>query len=254
MRVLVIIPTYNERENIQSLGEAVLAQDERIDLLIVDDGSPDGTGDLVDAMAAESSRVRVIHRAAKQGLGTAYVAGFGYALAHGYDRVVEMDADYSHRPEDLPQLIAAADDADVVVGSRNVPGGRAEDWSWLRHFVSKGGSIYARLLLGIPVKDCTSGFKCFRSAAIALLDLPALRSNGYAFQVEVNHACATAGLRFAEVPIVFPDRVRGQSKMSWRIAVEAAWLVLRLRLGITRAPLLRLSATPSLDVSSGHTP
>jgi len=254
VRVLVIIPTYNERENIESLAADVLAQGERIDLLVVDDGSPDGTGDLADALARKLHRVHVIHRAAKQGLGTAYVAGFQYALAHGYDRVIEMDADYSHRPEDLPRLIAASDEADVVVGSRNVPGGRAEDWSFLRHLVSKGGSLYARMLLGIPIKDCTSGFKCFRRAAIELLDLPALRSNGYAFQVEVNHACAQAGLRFAEVPIVFPDRTRGQSKMSWHIAVEAAWLVLRIRLGITRAPLLQLPATPSLDVFPGRTP
>jgi len=253
MRALVIIPTYNERENIQSLVQAVLAQDERIDVLVVDDGSPDSTGQIADAMAAESGRVHVIHRAGKLGLGTAYVAGFQYALAHRYDRVLEMDADYSHRPEDLPRLIAASEQADVVVGSRNVPGGRAEDWSPLRHFVSKGGSLYARLLLGIPIKDCTSGFKCFHRAAIELLDLPALRSNGYAFQVEVNHACAQAGLRFAEVPIVFPDRTRGQSKMSWRIAVEAAWLVLRLRLGFARPPLLQIPATPSLDVSPGQT-
>ena len=251
MRVLVIIPTYNERENIESLVAAVLAQDERIDVLVVDDGSPDGTGEIANKMARQSSRVHVFHRVAKQGLGTAYVAGFRYALARRYDRVVEMDADFSHRPEDLSRLIAASDDADVVVGSRNVPGGRAEGWSFLRHVVSKGGSLYARLLLGIPIKDCTSGFKCFRRAAIELLDLPALRSNGYAFQVEVNHACAQAGLRFAEVPIVFPDRARGRSKMSWHIAVEAAWLVMRLRLGITRAPLLHLPATPSLDVSSG---
>jgi dolichol-phosphate mannosyltransferase len=254
MRALVIIPTFNERENIESLGDAVLAQDERIDLLIVDDGSPDGTGDIADAMVRASGRVHVLHRAGKQGLGTAYVAGFQYALAHRYDLVIEMDADYSHRPEDLPRLIAASDAADVVVGSRNVPGGRAEDWSWLRHLVSKGGSLYARLLLGIAIKDCTSGFKCFRRGAIELLDLPALRSNGYAFQVEVNHACSQAGLRMVEVPIVFPDRVRGRSKMSWHIAAEAAWLVLRLRLGITRAPLLQLPAAPSLGVSSGRTP
>jgi len=254
VRVLVIIPTFNERENIESLAGAVLGQDERIDLLIVDDGSPDGTGEIADGIASRTDRVHILHRAGKQGLGTAYVAGFRYALTHGYDRIVEMDADYSHRPEDLAPLIAASDRADVVIGSRNVPGGRAEDWSLLRHFVSKGGSLYARLLLGLPVKDCTSGFKCFRRGAIELLDLPALRSNGYAFQVEVNHACAQAGLAFAEVPIVFPDRTRGQSKMSWHIAVEAAWLVLRLRLGITRPPLLKLPATPSLDVSPGRTP
>jgi dolichol-phosphate mannosyltransferase len=238
MRTLVIIPTFNERENVAPLVGAVLAVDRSLDVLVVDDGSPDGTGAIADALAAESAgRVRVLHRAGKQGLGTAYVAGFRIALAEGYERVVEMDADFSHRPEDLPRLLAAADTADVVIGSRNVPGGRVVGWSARRHLISKGGSRAARLVLGLPVHDCTSGFKCFRRAALAALDLDAIRSNGYAFQVEVNYACARAGLRLAEVPIVFPDRQRGRSKMSGRIVAEAALLLVRLRLGLARAPL-----------------
>ena len=243
MSTLVIIPTYNERENLEPLVRAVLDQDPSIEALVVDDGSPDGTGDLADALARELGRVHVLHRSGKQGLGRAYVAGFRYALDHGYDRVMEMDADFSHRPQDLPSLLEASEAADVVVGSRNIVGGRAENWSALRHFISKGGSVYARLLLRLPIHDCTSGFKCFRRSALALLDLDALKSNGYAFQVEVNYACTRAGLRFAEVPIVFPDRQKGVSKMSWRIAVEAAVLVMQLCLGLRPPPLLKQSVT-----------
>lgn len=237
MRCLVVMPTYNERDNLPPLIEAVLAVDPAIDVFVVDDASPDGTGDVADALARENRRVRVLHRAGKQGLGTAYVAGFQHALANGYDRVVEMDADFSHRPEDLPRLLAAADDADLVIGSRNIPGGRAVGWSPLRHIVSKGGSLAARLVLGLPVRDCTSGFKCFRRQALQKLDLDQIRSNGYAFQVEVNYACARAGLRLAEVPIIFPDRRYGQSKMSGRIFAEAGLLLLRLRLGLAKVPL-----------------
>ncbi len=238
MQTLVIIPTYNERENLERLARAILATDGTLDILVVDDGSPDGTGAVADELARDTPRVHVLHRSGKQGLGTAYAAGFRYALTHGYERVIEMDADFSHRPQDLPGLLRAAEFADVVIGSRNVPGGRAVGWSPLRHLISKGGSLYARLLLGLPIHDCTSGFKCFRRSALEVLDLDALRSNGYAFQVEVNHACTVAGLRFAEVPIVFPDRERGRSKMSWHIVVEASWLVLRLRLGLSRPPLV----------------
>ncbi|HZT08007.1 MAG TPA: polyprenol monophosphomannose synthase [Chloroflexota bacterium] len=238
MSALVIIPTFNERDNLPALVEAILSLDAGLHVLIVDDGSPDGTGEIADRLARETGRVSVLKRSGKQGLGTAYVAGFRYALSHDFDLVVEMDADFSHRPEDLPRLIAAAKEADVVIGSRNVPGGRVVGWSPLRQLVSKGGSIYARLLLGLPVADCTSGFKCFRRSALQILDLDALRSNGYAFQVEVNFACAQAGLRFAEVPIVFPDRARGKSKMSWHIAAEAAWLVLRFRMGLSQPPIL----------------
>ena len=229
VRTLVIIPTYNERANLESLIRAVLATDPGIDILVVDDSSPDGTGALAEALAKETGRVRVLHRAGKQGLGTAYLAGFRFGLGHGYDRLVEMDADFSHRPEDLPRLLRAAETADVVVGSRNVPGGQVEGWSWLRQLISRGGSLYARLLLGLSVQDCTSGFKCFRREALARLSLDQVRSNGYAFQVEMNYLCQQAGLRIVEVPIVFPDRAAGRSKMSWRIVLEAALLVWRLR-------------------------
>ena len=208
MRALVVIPTYNERENLEPLVRAVLAPP-AADVLVVDDASPDGTGDLADALARETGRVSVLTGRASR----AWARPTSPASATpspAATTVVEMDADFSHRPEDLPRLLhAAADGADVVIGSRNVPGGRIVGWSPLRHAISKGGSRYARLLLGLPVRDCTSGFKCFRRRALEALDLDALRSNGYAFQVEVNYACARAGLRLAEVPIVFPDRTRG---------------------------------------------
>lgn len=235
LHAIVILPTYNERENLHLLLPAILDIDPGLDVLIVDDNSPDGTGDQADEIASRESRIKVLHRAGKYGLGTAYVAGFGYALGLNYDYIVEMDADFSHRPEDLPYLLAAAANADVVVGSRNVPGGRTVGWHWIRRCVSRGGSMYARLLLRLPIKDCTSGFKCFSRSALASLDLEHLLSNGYAFQVEVNHACHKAGLTFAEVPITFPERSAGKSKMTAGIAFEAALLVLRLRLGLVRA-------------------
>lgn len=235
MHALVVLPTYNERKNLSRLLPAILEVDPDLDLLVIDDNSPDGTGEEADRLAAMNSRVKVVHRARKSGLGTAYVAGFSYALSRGYDHVVEMDADFSHRPEDLPTLLSAAANADVVIGSRNVPGGTVIGWSWIRRFVSRGGSWYARLVLQLPVRDCTSGFKCFSRFALAHLDIDHLVSNGYAFQVEVNHACNQAGLKLVEVPITFPDRDAGHSKMTPAIAFEAAWLVLRLRFGIVRA-------------------
>ena len=239
MRSLVIVPTYNEKENLPRLVPAILYVHPDLDLLVVDDNSPDGTGRLAEELAAASDgRLHVLHRPGKLGLGTAYVAGFAWALAHGYDRIVEMDADFSHRPQDLPALLAAADRADVVIGSRNIPGGRTVGWSWVRNMISKGGSLYARLLLGLPVRDCTGGFKCLSREALERLDLENLLSNGYAFQVEVNYACAKAGLRFAEVPITFNDRTAGKSKMSVAIAVEAAALVLRLKLGVAQPAVL----------------
>ena len=242
MRSLVIIPTYNEKENLPRLVPAILGIEPDLDVLVVDDNSPDGTGEIAEALADEAEgRVHVLHRPGKLGLGTAYVAGFTYALAHGYDRIVEMDADFSHRPEDLPSLLEAASNADVVIGSRNIPGGRTVGWSWVRNFISKGGSLYARLLLGLSIRDCTGGFKCLSRAALQRLDLANLLSNGYAFQVEVNYACAQAGLRFAEVPIVFNDRTAGRSKMSAGIAIEAAALVLRLKLGVAQAAVLPVS-------------
>ncbi|MDB5074233.1 MAG: undecaprenyl-phosphate mannosyltransferase [Chloroflexi bacterium] len=229
MKPLVIIPTYNERANVTHLIASVLGVDPSIDVLVVDDSSPDGTGELADDLAMGNRRVKVLHRQGKLGLGTAYITGFKYALARDYDRVVEMDADFSHRPEDLPQLLATSENADVVIGSRSVAGGRTENWSWLRRSISKGGSLYARYMLRLPILDCTSGFKCFRREVLQALDLDAVNSNGFGFQVEMNHLCNAAGFRFAEVPIVFPDRIAGESKMSYKIFGEAATLVWRLR-------------------------
>jgi len=232
-RTLVVIPTYNERDNLPRLLPEVLAVDPSLDVLIVDDASPDGTGDIADGIALGDARIRVLHREGKLGLGTAYLAGFADALVRGYARVVEMDADFSHRPADLPRLLeatAGADAAHVAIGSRLIPGGQVVGWSALRHTVSKGGSLLARLVLGLPVRDCTSGFKCFRREALEMLDLASLRSNGFAFQVEVNYACTYAGLQLVEVPITFRDRTQGASKMSWHIVAEAIWILLALRL------------------------
>jgi dolichol-phosphate mannosyltransferase len=245
MRTLVAIPTYNERENLPLLVEAIKNVDREVDVLIIDDNSPDGTGQVADEIASTDPRIRVLHRPEKLGLGTAYVSGFRHALANRYDRVVEMDADFSHRPVDLSRLLEAAATADLVIGSRNVRGGKVVGWSPLRRMISRGGSLYARLVLGIPVRDCTGGFKCLTRRALSHLDLDLLQSNGYAFQVEVNYACYRAGMRIVEVPIVFPDRVRGKSKMSLQIMIEAALLVLRLRLGITRPAISVLSPTAS---------
>ena len=229
-RGVVVIPTYNERENLGRLVSEVLGVRADLDVLIVDDNSPDGTGDLADVLAGTEPRVGVLHRTQKDGLGSAYLAGFRRALTGSYDYVAQMDADFSHRVEDLPGLIAAMERADVAIGSRSVAGGGALDRSPLRRLVSAGGSAYARLLLGLPVRDCTGGFKCFRRDALLRVDLNAVRSKGYAFQVEMNHLCHRAGLRLVEVPILFPDRVAGRSKMTWRIFVEGWAAVIRLRL------------------------
>ena len=254
-RTLVVVPTYNERENLALLTPRVLAIDERIDVLIVDDNSTDGTGAIADQLAQAEPRVLVLHRAGKLGLGTAYVAGFKLGLDRGYSRLVEMDADFSHRPADLARLLEATEDggADVAIGSRLVSGGRVIGWSALRHGVSQGGSLFARAILGIPVRDCTSGFKCFRRAALEQVDLDGLRSTGFAFQVEVNHACAQAGLSLVEVPIVFEDRRRGTSKMSWRVVVEAVRIVLWLRLG-RRQALHRTGGTFASALQHGSRP
>lgn len=228
----MISPTFNERENLALLVPAVLAVRPDIDVLVIDDASPDGTGELADEMAAAEPRVHVMHRAGKLGLGTAFVQGFRWALEKGYDRVVDMDADLSHRPEDLPAILAASDaGAGLVVGSRNMPGGRVEGWSWVRKLISRWGSFYARTLLRLPLRDCTSGYKCLSRQALESIDVGRLQSNGYAFNVEINHLCHRAGVRLAEVPIVFPDRVAGKSKMTLGIIREAAVLVLRWRLG-----------------------
>ncbi len=232
-RSLVILPTYNERENIERIVEAVLAQAADIDVLVVDDNSPDGTGQLADQLAATyGARVHVLHRAGKLGLGTAYIQGFLWALARAYEYMFEMDADFSHEPADLLRLRAAVAEGqgDVAVGSRWVPGGGTRNWSWLRTFISRGGSIYSRVILGIPVEDLTSGFKCFARHVLDALDLNSVRSNGYAFQVEMNYRCVLGGFRIVEVPIVFVDRRVGRSKMGGHIVLEAMRVVLALRL------------------------
>lgn len=229
VRAIVVIPTYNERETIVPLVHQVLDATSDADVLIVDDGSPDGTGDLADQLAGDDSRVSVIHRDGKLGFASAYREGFQHALDHGYDVVAQMDADFSHRPEDLPRLLDGARDADVVVGSRNVPGGRTENWPLVRTLVSRGGSLYTRAMLRLPIRDCTSGFKCIRRDALAAIDMRQVTSAGFGFQVEMNYYLHRAGKRMAEVPIVFPDRTAGESKMSKGIFLEALRLVWRLR-------------------------
>jgi dolichol-phosphate mannosyltransferase len=231
----LILPTYNEAENVQAIvtaaGEVLSsAAPEGFRVLVVDDGSPDGTGRLADALAAEHVWVEVLHRAEKNGIGPAYLAGFRHALERGAGYVMEMDSDFSHDPADLARLLAAVHEgADLALGSRYVPGGGVRDWGLVRRFISEGGSMYARLVLGLRVRDLTGGFKCFRREVLEAIQFDDVRSQGYAFQVELTYRAVQAGFRVVEVPIVFRDRQRGQSKMSWRIAAEAMWLVPRLR-------------------------
>jgi dolichol-phosphate mannosyltransferase len=226
-----VVPTYNERENLAPLVSAVLSQGEMFDVLVVDDNSPDGTGDLADELAAGSARVHVLHRAGRMGLGTAYVAGFRHGLAAGYDYLFEMDADFSHDPAYLPRLLERiADGYDVAIGSRNIPGGGVVNWPLGRRLLSRGGSLYAGFILGLSVTDATGGFKCFKREVLEAIDLGALRSNGYAFQIEVSYRCQQLGFRIGEVPIIFADRVLGGSKMSRKIVLEAVGMVWKLRL------------------------
>ena len=231
-RSLVVLPTYNEKENVAAIVTAILGQSDDFDVLVVDDNSPDGTGHIVDRLAETEPRVHAMHRAEKRGLGTAYIAGFEWALARDYAYVFEMDADFSHDPADLVRLRAPliGGRADAAVGSRWVPGGGTRNWSFLRKFISRGGSFYSRVILGVPVQDLTSGFKCFDRHVLEHLDLHTVRSNGYAFQVEMNYRCFLRGFRVAEVPIVFVDRRVGKSKMGSHIVTEAMLVVMRLRL------------------------
>jgi dolichol-phosphate mannosyltransferase len=231
----LILPTYNEAENVQAIvrasGEVLAAAaPEGYRVLVVDDGSPDGTGALADELAGEHDWVEVLHRTEKNGIGPAYLAGFGHALQRGAGYVMEMDSDFSHDPADLARLLAAVrGGADLALGSRYVPGGGVRDWGLLRRFVSEGGSTYARLVLGLKVRDLTGGFKCFRREVLEAIHFGSVRSQGYAFQVELTYRAVQAGFRVVEVPIVFRDREYGHSKMSWRIAAEAMWLVPLLR-------------------------
>jgi dolichol-phosphate mannosyltransferase len=232
----LILPTFDEAENIELIVDAALgvlraAAPEGFRILVVDDSSPDGTGRIADRLAAAHPEVEVLHRTERTGLGPAYLAGFAHALGHGAGYVFEMDADFSHDPADLARLLAAVRDggADVALGSRYVPGGAVADWGVLRRIVSHGGSLYARLVLGLPVRDLTGGFKCFRAEVLEAIDLPTVRAHGYAFQVELTNRAVRRGFRVVEVPITFRDRLRGKSKMSARIALEAMFLVPRLR-------------------------
>ncbi len=227
---LIVMPTYNERDNVRGIAERLLEALPSTDLLFVDDHSPDGTGEILDAMAAAQPRIHVMHRAGKLGLGTAYVEGFGWGLARGYDYLFEMDADGSHDPRYLPQLLALAEDgADVVVGSRWVPGGGTENWGLGRQVLSRGGSFYARTILGVELRDVTAGFMCWRRAALEAIDLSSITSNGYSFQIEMKYRALRRGLRVVETPIVFVDRRVGQSKMSRAIFVEGLLKVWGLR-------------------------
>ena len=225
---VVCLPTYNERENLEPMLRALAGKGVRV--LVVDDNSPDGTGELADRLADELDYVGVLHRERKEGLGPAYLAGFRRALADGADLVLEMDCDFSHDPNDVPRLIAAAQDADLVLGSRYVAGGAVGNWGVVRRLVSAGGSWYARVLLGAPVRDLTGGFKCYRRKVLETIDLDAIESKGYAFQIETTFRALRAGFRVAEIPIRFVDREAGGSKMSKAIVLEAIWKVPALRL------------------------
>ena len=231
MKTLIIIPTYNELENLRPLLQEIFSYAPKTDVLIVDDNSPDGTGKLADEIHNENPQVHVLHRAGKLGLGTAYIAGFKYAVAHGYDAAFEMDADFSHDPRYLPDFLKAIEHADLVIGSRYIPGGGTPNWSFLRRFISGGGNIFARFMLGIPVQDCTAGFRCYRRQVLESIDLDTIQSQGYAFQVEMAYRVMRQGFKIVETPIVFMDRRIGKSKMSRKIVIEAFIYVLRARFG-----------------------
>ena len=251
--VWLVIPTYNEAENVDrivraSADELARAAPGAFRILIVDDNSPDGTGKLADALASELEVVEVLHRERKSGLGQAYLAGFTHALAGGAERVIEMDADFSHDPRYLPVLLRASEQADLVLGSRYVSGGGVRDWGLARRLISRGGGAYARAILGVGVRDLTGGFKCIRRAVLEGIDLESVRAEGYVFQIEVTYRALLAGFSVLEVPIVFSERRAGKSKMSTRIAVEAMWLVPRLRRSAAAA-IARMGAR-----SDGATP
>lgn len=229
MRAIIAIPTYNERENIVTLVEQIQSVAPSVDILIIDDNSPDGTGKVADDLAAQNRSVHVMHRPGKMGLGTAYIAGFRYAIEQGYDLVFEMDADFSHNPDYLPRFLELAEHADLVIGSRYIEGGGTPNWAPVRKFISGGGNIFARAVLDIPVHDCTGGYRCYRTAALRTLNLNAIRAQGYAFQVEMAYNFWKSGFRIRETPIIFEDRRVGASKMSRKIFIEAFLWVLRTR-------------------------
>ena len=226
MRALIVVPTYDEAANLEWIVDRIRTAQPDVDILVADDGSPDGTGDIADRLAAGDAHVHVLHRESKQGLGSAYRAGFAWGLARGYDTLLEMDADGSHRPEDLQQILdASLDGADLVLGSRWVPGGSVVNWPWHRKLISRGGTLYARLMLGLPVRDATGGFRAFRRTTLEQIPLQDVASQGYCFQIDMTRRVHGAGLSVVEVPITFVERERGQSKMSGAIVREALWRV-----------------------------
>jgi dolichol-phosphate mannosyltransferase len=229
-RALVVLPTYNEKVNLPLIVPQILEQDPRLEILVVDDNSPDGTGQLADELAAANPRVHVMHRAEKAGLGKAYLAGFRWALEREYDYIMEMDADFSHDPKFLGQLLAASKDADLVIGSRYRAGVNVINWPISRLLLSIGANQYARWITGLPLTDSTAGFKCFRREVLEAIDFEKVRSNGYSFQIEMSFRAWKKGFRLVEIPIVFTDRMEGQSKMNKRIVREAIWMVWWLRL------------------------
>ena len=235
MRATVCLPTYNERENVERMVRALHALG--VHVLVIDDSSPDGTGELADELARELEGVSVLHRPRKEGLGPAYRAGFQRALADSAELILEMDCDFSHDPADVPRLIAAAEEADLVLGSRYVEGGGTENWGAVRRFISRGGSLYAQVLLGLPVRDLTGGFKCYRRAVLEALPLDEIHSKGYAFQIETTYRTLRKGFRVREIPIRFVDRVEGGSKMSRSIVIEGFWKVPVLRFAALRGRL-----------------
>ncbi len=246
--IWLIIPTYNEAENLERIVRAALSELERAAaddhrILVVDDNSPDGTGAIADQLAAALPAVEVLHRPVKGGLGQAYLAGFTHALDAAAELLIEMDADFSHDPRYLPDLLLAAKSADLVLGSRYVRGGGVRDWGLLRRLISRGGGAYARMILGVSVRDLTGGFKCIRREVLEAIDLPSIRAEGYVFQIEVTYRTLLAGFTVSEIPIVFSDRMLGSSKMSWRIALEAMWLV----------PFLRRNAPAALAAAARNT-
>ena len=225
---LIVMPTYNERDNLPRMSQQLLQLPAKVDLLVVDDNSPDGTGKLADELAAKHPEIQVLHRAEKNGLGRAYLAGFQWALERNYEFVFEMDGDFSHNPNDVPVLLDAAKDADLVLGSRYINGIRIINWPLGRLMLSKSAAAYVKIITGMPITDPTGGYKCFRRRALAALDLGAVQSNGYSFQIELTHKLWRQGYRIAEVPIIFTERVQGHSKMAGNIVSEALWMVWRL--------------------------
>jgi dolichol-phosphate mannosyltransferase len=256
MRTLIIIPTYNELENLPPLLKEIFSYAPTSDILIVDDNSPDGTGALADTMSAENPRIHVLHRTGKLGLGTAYIAGFHYAIIHDYDAAFEMDADFSHDPRYLPDFLEKIEHADLVIGSRYIPGGSTPNWSFTRRMISGCGNLFARVVLRMPIHDCTAGFRCYRRTVLERIGLDTIQSQGYGFQVEMGYRVQKYGFTIVETPIVFMDRRVGKSKMSRKIVLEAFTYVLRARFSKLPQPTQpsQLPTTPAIATEESRSP